>query len=127
MEQVHLSRKGYSAVIYDKYILCGTNRQVRWVPIDNIKNVTLIRRYASRKILMNNLGYHIDKDERFRNIVGKELIDGGYTRNNRWLPEYRPKTPIPDFNNKDALEYLIKKKILTIVKMKENLDIEEEA
>lgn len=120
MKHLHREIIGYTVIILDKYILCGTANNLQWKDLENLGRVN-IRHYKSLKILLNNLWYHMTDygSKNFKSILDAELSKAGYLR-------YTGYYEVTDYRKKEALNYLIDAGLLKVVELQESIDIEKE-
>ncbi len=120
MKHLHREVIGYTIIILDKYILCGTANNLQWKDLENLGRVN-IRYYKSLKILLNNLWYHMTDygSNNFKSILDAELSKAGYLR-------YTGYYEVTDYRKKEALNYLIDAGLLKVVELQESIDIEKE-
>ena len=115
---------GYTILVKDKYILCGTAQSSHFKPIDNI-GTSKVRQYYSIKILLNNIRHHFHSwgSREFRDELDAILIEHGWVSESYY---YGDNGYIrPDYFNKKALKYLIETGIVKIVKINQVLNIED--
>lgn len=115
---------GYTILVLDKYILCGTAQASQFKPIDNL-GTSKIRQYYSIKILLNNIKYHFHTwgSREFSYVLDSIMHEHGWVKETLYYSEgsfYRP-----DYSNKEALKYLIETGIVKIVKINQVLNIED--
>jgi len=112
---------GYTVLVKDKYILCGTSRSSHWKTIDNI-GTSKIRQYYSVKILLNNIGHHIHSwwSKDFSDELDAIMYEHGWVSK----PYYQGDYPRPDYFNKKALKYLLETGILKIIRIEQIVSIE---
>lgn len=120
MKHLHREIIGYTVIILDKYILCGTANNLQWKDLEDLGRVN-IRYYKSLKVLLNNLWYHMTDygSKNFKSILDAELSKAGYLR-------YTGYYEVTDYRKKEALNYLIDAGLLKVVELQESIDIEKE-
>lgn len=121
METIKRDKAGYTILIKDKYILCGTSRDSYFKEIDKL-GVSNPRQYKSLKIVFNNIGYHIENNyncREFYSELSEELITAGY-----WKMSYWGNKKVPDYST-EGIKHLIKKGLVKIVKISQILSLEE--
>ena len=119
MNIVNKDLTGYTVIIKDKYILCGTSRSSHWKPIDDI-GTSKVRQYYSLKILFNNLGHHFTTwgSRDFEKELKAICCEHGWLHNNGY-------TMYPSYFSKELLSYLVETGWLKVVKVKQVLSLEE--
>lgn len=118
MKQLHREVIGYTVIILDKYILCGTTpNDLQWKEVDKTGR-SHIKYYRSLKVLLNNLCYHLDHlgSQHFKKILDTELDKAGFVEHSGY---YRT-------SQKEALNYLIDIGLLKVVELQESIDIKKE-
>ncbi len=120
MKHLHREVIGYTVIVLDKYILCGTANDLQWKDLENLGRAN-IRHYKSLKILLNNLWYHMNDygSKDFKSILDTELSKAGYLRNTGYYE-------VADYRSKEALNHLIDAGLLKVVELQESIDIEKE-
>ena len=121
MKHLHREIIGYTAIILDKYILCGTANDLQWKDLENLGRVN-IRYYKSLKVLLNNLWYHMADygSKNFKSLLDAELDKAGFIEHSGY---YRVSSP---YSKKESLNYLIDIGLLKVVELQESIDIEKE-
>ena len=123
-----LERKGigYTILVLDKYILCGTSRNSYFKDINKLGN-NMVRQYKSIKVLMNNVPSHLSscygpEFHEFNNVLNEALIKANFISSNSftWW-----NAPHADYYKTGAIQYLIDKKLIRIVKISQQLQFEE--
>lgn len=115
MNQIKRDKIGYSILVLDKYILCGTVKDSYFKPLDNL-GISNPRQYKSLKVLLDNI--HSRLNDVFPEL-DKELLNNNYVTKSRWSQEL-----VPDYSP-DAIKYLIKQGFIKIVKISQILTLEE--
>ena len=120
MKHLHREIIGYTAIVLDKYILCGAANNLQWKDLEKVGRAN-IRYYKSLKILLNNLWYHITDygSKNFKSILDAELDKAGFVEHSGY---YR----VSLYSKKEALNYLIDIGLLKVVELQESIDIEKE-
>jgi len=111
MNIVNKELKGYTVIIKDKYILCGTSRSSHWKPIDDI-GTSKVRQYYSLKILFANLGAHFT-------TWGSRDFEQEFIG---FCKEYNCR---PYWVNKELLAHLVETGWLKVIKVNQILSFEE--
>lgn len=123
---------GYTILVADCLILCGTNRDTYFKHIDDIKKGktrNLFRQYKSVKVLLNNVGNHLSSPrfskydhsfDYYFDEMKKVLINNGF-KCKIYYSDYDYRA---DFN-KDAIQFLIDKGYIKILKISQELKLEE--
>lgn len=120
-----LERKGmgYTILVLDKYILCGTSRNSYFKDINKLGN-NMVRQYKSIKVLMNNVPSHLSscygpEFHEFNPVLNEALIKGGFINKSPYFyDEY------VDYYKDGAIQYLLDKKLIRIVKINQQLHFE---
>ena len=113
--------KGYTVILFDKYILCGAAQNTHWAEIDKLNNGK-VRQYPNLKTLFNNLWYHMHTygSRDFQSELDNIMYEHGWVVKTYWGA-----SNCPDYKNKEALKYLIEHNILKVVKVHQVLFYEE--
>ena len=131
MNTIRVADVGYTILVGDCLILCGTNRDTYFkstTAIESGKTKNMIRQYKSKKILLNNIGNHLRNprvsnydhsyDHYFKELDRALLENGFISRAYRYLA--------PDYYNVEALQFLIDKGYIKIIKISQELKLEED-
>lgn len=134
MDEIKLTDVGYTILVGDCLILCGTGQHTYFKPlaqIINSKHKIMIRHYQSKKILLSNLGSHLKYPKigdvlykpdykKYFDELNQVLLDNGYISKG-YGSNY---IPHPLFDAK-AIQFLIDQGYLKVIKLSQNLKLEE--
>lgn len=104
---------GYTILVFNKYLLCGTNRDSHFKEIDNL-GISNPRQYKSVKILLNNVSHHL-----FNTFpeLDEILLKNGFVKASEYYMRF-----VPD-HSPAAIRYLIGRGAIKIIKVSQLLSV----